>query len=104
MAERKKNTSNKPDSRRGSIKFKMKSSGGKNNQSKKKINNAQWQRGGRTAVVWLLFFIGMLIFYQLMNSMPFENEHKLTYMEYRMFLESGSGFEFRGDRVKQATH
>lgn len=90
MAERKKNTPKKPDSRRGSIKFKVKPNGKKSNQLKKKINNAQWQRGGRTAVVWLLFFIGMLIFYQFMNSMPFENEHKLTYMEYRMFLESGS--------------
>ena len=110
MVERKKNTPKKPDSRKGSIKFRVKPNGKKYDRSKKKINDAQWRRGGRTAVVWLLFFIGMLIFYQFMNSMPFENERKLTYMEYRMFLESGSigtaeivDREFHGDLVNEET-
>ncbi len=110
MVERKKNTPKKPDSRKGSIKFRVKPNGKKYDRSKKKINDAQWRRGGRTAVVWLLFFIGMLIFYQFMNSMPFENERKLTYMEYRMFLESGSigtaeivDREFHGVLVNEET-
>lgn len=59
---------------------------------KKKPNNDkgdgdfQWRRGGRTAVVWVMFALALMFFYQLMNNIQDETEPEITYSEYTDFL------------------
>ncbi len=84
-----KNNQDKQDPRKGSIKFKEKRNGRKGRGNSGKNSDTQWQRGGRTAVVWLLFIVGMLFFYQLMNSLQLEGEQEIKYDPYREFLENG---------------
>jgi len=69
--------------KKGTIKFR-KTNKKRNGDNK---NDYQWKRGGRTAFVWILFILGMLFIYQMMNSMRIEGEQLITYFEYREFLE-----------------
>ena len=74
---------------KGSIKFRQKNRGKNSRRSSPKKNDTQWYKGGRTAVVWILFILGMLFFYQLMGSLRLEGEHEIEYTEYRDLLLQG---------------
>ncbi len=68
------------------IKFK-KGSGKKNKNSDKGDGDFQWRSGGRTVIVWVMFIISLLIFYQIMGNIQSGQEPLLDYDEYRILLE-----------------
>lgn len=77
----------KPD-KKGSIKFRQKKSSGKQPGRKDNKGDHQWKRGGRTAFVWIMFFVLIVFLYQMMTSMQIEGKILVSYSEYRKFLEN----------------
>jgi len=73
---------------KGSIKFRKTKNDRRSNSEPDNKGDFQWKRGGRTAIIWIIFIIGMLFIYQMMNSMQLEGEQLITYFQYREFLES----------------
>lgn len=81
----KKRSSGKKGDSRGGIKFRKKdgrSTGGKSSKN----DDSQWHRGGRTAIIWVMFIIAFLFVIQRLNPFQLENEYNVDYMEYREFL------------------
>ncbi|MCP4725969.1 MAG: ATP-dependent metallopeptidase FtsH/Yme1/Tma family protein [bacterium] len=74
--------------KRKGIKFKK--GGGKRPQNEDYKDDFQWRRGGRTAIVWIVFILSILFLYQLKVSMDQEAEPLLENSEYKMLLESES--------------
>jgi len=70
---------------RGGMKFRKKSSDGQQNN-----DDTQWHRGGRTAIVWVLFILAFLFIIQSVNPFQMDGEKEIEYMEYRNFLENGN--------------
>jgi len=85
-----KDKSRSEKSPKGSIKFRpaKRDSGKRPRRSPNKNKDFQWGKGGRTAVVWILFFLGLLFFYQLTKSIQLEDEREIDYTEYRYLLEN----------------
>ena len=69
---------------RGGMKFRKKSSGESRNN-----DDSQWHKGGRTAIVWVLFILAFLFIIQRVNPFQLDSEQEIDYMEYRNFLEDG---------------
>lgn len=83
-----KDKSRSEKSPKGGIKFRpaKRDSGKRPRRPPNKNKDFQWGKGGRTAVVWILFFLGLLFFYQLTKSIQLEDEREIDYTEYRDLL------------------